>query len=79
MEKITNKKINLFQMERWIQMHYEIKEREKALEIAKSREFLYWFGAFYSVSVVGLLYRFVQALGTFVLKFSMKTIALHSF
>lgn len=44
-------------MERWIQMHYQIKEREKALEIARNREFLYWFGAFYNVSLAGLLYR----------------------
>lgn len=66
-------------MERWIQMHYEIKEREKALEISKSREFLYWFGAFYSVSVVGLLYRFVQVHRTFVLGLSMDITAIHLF
>lgn len=46
-------------MERWIQMHYQIKERERALEISKAREFFYWFTAFYNVSLVGLIYRFV--------------------
>lgn len=50
-------------MERWIQMHYQIKEREKALEISKSRELFYWYGAFYNVSMVGLLYRFVVDCG----------------
>lgn len=45
-------------MERWIQMHYKIKERENAMEIAKARELFYWFGAFYNVSLVGLLYRY---------------------
>lgn len=44
-------------MERWIHMHYQIKERERALEISKSRELFYWLGAFYNVSLVGLLYR----------------------
>lgn len=44
-------------MERWIQMHYQIKERERALEISKSRELFYWLGAFYNVSCIGLFYR----------------------
>lgn len=44
-------------MERWIHMHYQIKERERALEISKSRELFYWIGAFYNVSMVGLFYR----------------------
>lgn len=38
-------------------MHYQIKERERALEISKSRELFYWFAAFYNVSMVGLFYR----------------------
>lgn len=40
-------------MERWIQMHYQIKEREQALEIAKNRELFYWLGGFYLTAVFG--------------------------
>lgn len=40
-------------MERWIQMHYQIKEREQALEIARDREFFYWFSGFYITSLFG--------------------------
>lgn len=40
-------------MERWIQMHYQIKEREQALEIARDREFFYWFSGFYITSLLG--------------------------
>ncbi|XP_055316815.1 plasminogen receptor (KT) [Sitodiplosis mosellana] len=50
--------MNRIKMERWIQMHYQIKERERALEISKNRELFYWLGAFYNVSLVGLLYRY---------------------
>lgn len=46
-------------MERWIQMHYQIRERELALQISKSRELFFWLGAFYAVSMVGMVYRFV--------------------
>lgn len=45
-------------------MHYQIKERERALEISKSRELFYWIGAFYNVSFIGLLYRLVCYTGT---------------
>lgn len=51
-------------MERWIQMHYQIKERERALEISKSRELFYWLGAFYNVSLIGLFYRYKKNLTT---------------
>lgn len=44
-------------MERLIEMHSQLKKRERALEISKARELFYWFGAFYNVSVVGLMYR----------------------
>ncbi|XP_031632804.1 plasminogen receptor (KT) [Contarinia nasturtii] len=50
--------MNRIKMERWIQMHYQIKERERALEISKSRELFYWIGAFYNVSLIGLFYRY---------------------
>lgn len=47
------------QMERWIQMHYQIREREAALQISKSRELFFWLSTFYAVSMVGMIYRFV--------------------
>uniref|UniRef100_T1GWL2 Plasminogen receptor (KT) n=1 Tax=Megaselia scalaris TaxID=36166 RepID=T1GWL2_MEGSC len=45
-------------MERWIQMHYQIKSRERALEISKNRELFYWVSSFYMVSFVGSLLRY---------------------
>lgn len=39
-------------------MHYQIKERELALNISKSRELLYWLGAFYGITTLGLLNKF---------------------
>lgn len=46
-------------MERWIQMQYQIKERERAMEISRSRELFYWLGSFYTVSMVGILSRYI--------------------
>lgn len=43
----------LTQMERWIQMHYQIKEREEALRIAHNRELFYWVSGFYLTSLFG--------------------------
>lgn len=40
-------------MERWIQMHYQIQEREQALEIARNRELFYWLSGFYITSFFG--------------------------
>ena len=40
-------------MERWIQMNYQIKEREKALELATKRELFYWMAGFYSTAIYG--------------------------
>lgn len=51
-------KIIFFQMERWIQMHYQIKEREAAMQISRARELFYWLGSFYCVATVGLLGRY---------------------
>ncbi|XP_037926183.1 plasminogen receptor (KT) isoform X2 [Hermetia illucens] len=45
-------------MERWIQMHYQIKERELALNIARNRELFYWITNFYIVSLVGFISRY---------------------
>lgn len=39
-------------------MHYEIKSRERALEISKNRELFYWVSSFYLVSFVGSLLRY---------------------
>ncbi|XP_001354822.2 plasminogen receptor (KT) [Drosophila pseudoobscura] len=40
-------------MERWIQMHYQIKQREQALAIAQHRELFYWLGGFYLSAIYG--------------------------
>lgn len=45
------------QMERWIQMHYEIKEREQALTISKNRELFFWLSSFYTVATAGFVNR----------------------
>lgn len=45
-------------MERWIQMHYQIRERDVAMEISRSRELFYWIGSFYAVSLIGMVSRF---------------------
>ncbi|KAJ6640605.1 Plasminogen receptor (KT) [Pseudolycoriella hygida] len=45
-------------MERWIQMHYQIKERELALEISRSRELFFWLGSFYAVTLMGIVSRY---------------------
>lgn len=45
-------------MERWIQMHYMIKQREMAKEIAKNRELFFWLSAFYVVTSSGLISKF---------------------
>jgi Uncharacterised conserved protein (DUF2368) len=45
-------------MERYVQMHYMLYERNKALEVAKQRELFYWIASFYGVSCVSLFSRF---------------------
>lgn len=45
-------------MERWIQMHYMIKQREMAKEIAKNREMFFWLSTFYVVTSTGLISKF---------------------
>lgn len=45
-------------MDRWIQMHYQIKERELALEISRSRELFFWLGSFYTVTLMGIVSRY---------------------
>lgn len=46
--------MNKIKMERQIQLQYQIKERQTAMEIAKNREFSIWFSTFYVTSAVGL-------------------------
>ncbi|XP_060536919.1 plasminogen receptor (KT) [Cylas formicarius] len=42
-------------IERQLQMRYQMRQRQTALEIAKQRELFYWFGAFYLTSVAGAI------------------------
>lgn len=46
-------------MERWIQMQFQIKQREKALEIARNRELFIWMFGFYAVAASGIVSKFV--------------------
>lgn len=50
--------MNRNKMERWIHMNHQIKQREKALEIARNREFFLWWTAFYLVSLGGFISKF---------------------
>lgn len=54
-------------------MHYQIRERELALQISKSREQFYWLSAFYTVSMIGMIYRcvFLFALTITILKLNL--------
>lgn len=45
-------KLNL---ERQIQMHNQMRERALAMQVAQSRELLYWLGSFYAIATVGML------------------------
>ncbi|EDW48858.1 GM17560 [Drosophila sechellia] len=47
------RKCQELKMERWIQMHYQIKQREQALAIAHHRELFYWLSGFYLSAVYG--------------------------
>ncbi|XP_016995228.1 plasminogen receptor (KT) [Drosophila rhopaloa] len=47
------RKCQELKMERWIQMHYQIKQREQALAIAQHRELFYWLSGFYLSAVYG--------------------------
>jgi len=46
-------------MERWIQLHHQMYEREVAMEISKSRELFYWLSAFYGTTAIGLIARYI--------------------
>ncbi|CAO1307354.1 unnamed protein product [Diamesa hyperborea] len=47
-------------MERWIQMQYQMKERERALELAKNREMFLWMFGFYVVAASGIWSKFAR-------------------
>nr|XP_023021382.1 plasminogen receptor (KT)-like [Leptinotarsa decemlineata] len=52
--------MNTIKIERQLQMRNQMRERQVALEIAKSRELFYWYGAFYLTSIAWAVtcYRF---------------------
>jgi hypothetical protein len=45
-------------MERWIQMHAQMKQREKAMEIARNRELFLWMFTFYTVAATGIISKY---------------------
>lgn len=44
--------MNRIKMERWIQMHYQIKERELAVSLAKNRELFFWITGFSATAAI---------------------------
>lgn len=44
--------MNRIKMERWIQMHYQIKERELAVGLAKNRELFFWITGFSGTAAI---------------------------
>lgn len=44
--------MNRIKMERWIQMHYQIKERELAVSLARNRELFFWITGFSATSII---------------------------
>nr|XP_045606505.1 plasminogen receptor (KT)-like isoform X1 [Procambarus clarkii] len=43
------------QLERQIHMQNEMRQKMMSMQIARSRELLYWFGAFYAVAAIGMI------------------------
>jgi predicted transcriptional regulator len=43
------------QVERQIQMQNQMRERVMAMQVARARELLYWFGAFYALAGLGMI------------------------
>lgn len=43
------------QLERQIHMQNEMREKMMSMQIARSRELLYWFGSFYIVAAIGMI------------------------
>ncbi|XP_027217103.1 plasminogen receptor (KT) isoform X1 [Penaeus vannamei] len=42
-------------LERQIHMQNEMREKLMSMQIARARELLYWFGAFYAISAIGMI------------------------
>ncbi|KAK7017067.1 hypothetical protein SK128_006332, partial [Halocaridina rubra] len=55
-------------LERQIHMQNEMREKMMSMQIARSRELLYWLGAFYAVAGLGMIagYRRTRKPGTLV-------------
>jgi hypothetical protein len=43
------------QVERQIQMQNQMRERVMAMQVARARELLYWFGSFYILAGLGMI------------------------
>lgn len=43
------------QVERQIQMQNQMRERVMAMQVARARELLYWFGSFYVLAGLGMI------------------------
>lgn len=52
--------MNKLKLERWIQMQAQMKQREKALEIARNRELFLWLAGFYLVAGSGIVSKFMR-------------------
>ncbi|KAK7794364.1 hypothetical protein R5R35_007245 [Gryllus longicercus] len=47
--------MNKITVERQIQMQNQMRERMTAMQIARARELLYWFGSFYALATLGMV------------------------
>ncbi|XP_055922631.1 plasminogen receptor (KT) [Eupeodes corollae] len=47
--------MNRIKIERWIQMHYQIKEREVAMSLARNRELFFWITGFWTTSAIACI------------------------
>lgn len=47
--------MNKITVERQIQMQNQMRERMTAMQIARARELLYWFGSFYVLAALGMI------------------------
>lgn len=47
--------IYLLQLERQIHMQNEMRQKLMAMQVARARELLYWFGAFYVLAGIGMI------------------------
>ncbi|KAG5676378.1 hypothetical protein PVAND_006219 [Polypedilum vanderplanki] len=52
--------MNKLKLERWIQLHAQMKQRERALEIARNRELFLWSLGFYLTAATGIVSKFAR-------------------